>query len=104
MSFKYDKQPYVQVKGYENGHAFEGYEEIVNLIKNDLENIIKERKVVVIDFYPGVRTQEIKNGIIDKLNCDLSIYSDEEIFEDIDTVENKIKDVVTDIEYLVKYH
>lgn len=96
MNFKYDKQPYIEVKGYENGHAWEGYDQILEIIKKDLEKIDKERKVVLIDFYPGVRTQEIKQGIVDKLNCELSVYTDEEVFEDIDTIEAKIKDVVTD--------
>ncbi|WP_251860064.1 class I mannose-6-phosphate isomerase [Clostridium sp. Marseille-Q2269] len=96
MSFKYDKQPYVEVKGYEKGHSFEGYDKIVQVIKSDLNKINKKRKVVVVDFYPGVRVEEIKSGIVDRLGESLNIYTDEAIFEDIDTVEKKIKDTVTD--------
>lgn len=96
MSFKYDKQPHVEVKGYETGHAWEGYDEIIGKIKDSIESIGKERKILAIDFYPGVRTKEIKEGIVDKLNGDIEIYTDEDVFEDINTVEKKIKDVVTE--------
>ena len=96
MAFKYDKQPYVEVKGYENSSAWNGYDEIAKEIKSRLNLITSERKIVAIDFYPGVRIEEIKKGIVDNLDGDLSIYTDDEIFQDIDTVEAKIKDVVTD--------
>lgn len=96
MSFKYDKQPYVEVKGYEEGHAYEGYEEIVKVIEKDLKKIDKEKKIVMIDFYPGVRKEEIESGIVHKLDTSVEIFTDEDIFEDIDTVEEKIKYFVTD--------
>jgi mannose-6-phosphate isomerase class I len=96
MSFKYDKQPYIEVKGYEKGHGWKGYDEIVKVIINNIEKIDKKRKIVLVDFHPGVRTKEVETGIVKRLNANLAIYTDEDIFEDIDTIEGKIKNVVTD--------
>lgn len=96
MISKYDKQPYVEVNGYDNYHVWNGYEEIVAELKVKLENISSDKKVIAIDFYPGVRVEEVKSGIIDKIDANLKIFTDDAIFEDIDTVESKIKDVVTD--------
>ncbi|MEG0366799.1 MAG: mannose-6-phosphate isomerase, partial [Coprobacillus sp.] len=96
MAFQYNKQPYVEVKGYGNNDAWSGYKDIVKELNNQLLKIEKDRKVLVIDFYPGVRKTEIEEGIINQLNAQLSIFTDDDIFEDIDTVEAKIKDVVTD--------
>ncbi|PRR83606.1 class I mannose-6-phosphate isomerase [Clostridium vincentii] len=96
MAFKYDKQPHVEVKGYNNDHDWNGYDDIVSQIKSKLDTISSEKKIVAIDFYPGIRTEEIKSGIVDRLNTELSVYTDEEIFEDISTVEDRIKDDVTE--------
>ncbi|MDU5109795.1 MAG: class I mannose-6-phosphate isomerase [Clostridium sp.] len=96
MKSKYNKQPYVEVKGYDNSHVWNGYEEIVTELKLKLENLSGNKKVIAIDFYPGVIVEEIKSGIIDKIDAKLKIFTDEAIFEDIDTVEEKIKEVVTD--------
>ncbi len=93
---KYDKQPYVDVKQYGNEDVWNGYENIVSEIKLKLKELTAERKVVAIDFYPGVRTEEVGVGIVNMLSADLTVFTDEEIFEDIDTIEEKIKEVVTD--------
>lgn len=66
MISKYDKQPYVEVNGYDNSHVWNGYEEIVAELKVKLENISSDKKVIAIDFYPGVRVEEVKSGIIIK--------------------------------------
>ena len=96
MGSKYDKQPYVEVKGYGNENVWNGYEDIVSEIKSRFKKLTTERKVIAIDFYPGVRKDEIETGIVNRLESDLVVYTDEDIFEDIDTVEEKIKEVVTD--------
>lgn len=96
MKFKYDKQPFTEVSGFDKNHSWEGYKNIVDVIKRDLDKVDKERKIVAIDFYPGVRVKEIEKGIIENLGSSLSIYSDEDVFESIDVVERKIKNIVTD--------
>ena len=83
---KYDKQPYVDVKQYGNEDVWNGYENIVSEIKLKLKELTTERKVVAIDFYPGVRTEEVEVGIVNMLSADLTVFTDEEIFEDIDTI------------------
>lgn len=99
---KYDKQPYVEVKQYGNEDAWNWYENIVSEIKLKLKELTVERKVIVIDFYPGVRIEEVETGIVNRLGADLTVFTDEEIFKDIDTVETKIKEVVTDDRVFVK--
>ncbi len=96
MSFKYNKQPYVEIKGFGKESIWEGYDSIAYEIKNKLNEIKGEKKIVAIDFYPGVRYEEVKKGLVDKIVNSLEIYTDDEIFLDVDKVEEKIKDVLTD--------
>lgn len=92
----YDKRPYVEVKGYGNDSVWEGYDSISSEIGRRLMTLKSARKIVAIDFYPGVRSMEVKNGLVNKIGHSLEIYTDEEIFLDIDAVEERIKEVVTD--------
>ncbi len=96
MSFKYNKQPYVEIKEFGKESIWEGYDSIAYELKNKLNEIRGERKIVAIDFYPGVRYEEVKKGLVDKIVNSLEIYTDDEIFLDVDKVEEKIKDVLTD--------
>ncbi len=96
MNFKYNKQPFTEVSGFDENHSWAGYGNIVDVIKTDLDNLKKARKIVVIDFYPGVIVEEIEKGIIENLDSNLSIFSDEDVFDSIVNVERKIKDIVTD--------
>ncbi|MFR7591248.1 MAG: class I mannose-6-phosphate isomerase [Longibaculum sp.] len=96
MNNNYDKQPYVEVKNYGNESVWNGYTDIVKELKFKLDNIDKKKKIIAIDFYPGVLVEEIKACLVKQLNANMTIFTDEEIFEDIDTVETKIKDVITD--------
>lgn len=96
MAFKYDKQPYVEVKGFGKEDLWEGYESIALEISKRLMSIKSERKIVAIDFYPGVRCEEVKNELVNRIEHSQEIYTDEEMFFDIPVVEEKIKEVVTD--------
>ena len=96
MKIKYDKQPFVQVKGFGQEHAREGYEDIIKKLKEKLLDINNKQKVLLIDMYPGVRVSEVKGNLIDDLNPSITYYTDDLIFEDNETVNNKIKDMITD--------
>lgn len=96
MAFKYDKQPYIEIKGYGKESLWEGYESIASEIMKKLMDIKNQRKIVAIDFYPGVRCEEVKNGLVNRIGHSLEIYTDEEMFFDIPVVEEKIKEVVTE--------
>ena len=96
MSFKYDKQPFVQVKNYENGHNWEQYAPIVKELNRKIASVENKRKILLIDMYPGVSVEEIKENLIDLLNPVVSYYTDNLIFEDSKTVTEKIKDMMTE--------
>lgn len=74
LNFKsqYDKYPEIIIKGFEH-EAFQGYESIVK----ELSEKLKGKKVLTIDCYPGIRYEEIKFNLIDKLDPSLVIFSDE---------------------------
>ncbi|MGL5348144.1 MAG: class I mannose-6-phosphate isomerase [Peptostreptococcaceae bacterium] len=92
----YDKQPFVEVKGFENNHSWEGYEAIRTEIKEKIDTLNKNNIIVAIDFYPGVRIDEIKQNLINKLNPSTTVFTDEDIFYDNEYVTNKINSVMTD--------
>lgn len=69
----YDKYPEIRVTGYDNS-AYFGYDEIVNRLKADVNG--RDKAVIVVDFYPGVREGEVLEGL-SGLEPDLIINSDE---------------------------
>lgn len=93
---KYNKQPFIEVKNYENGHSWQGYELITNKLLDDISKIEKDSKVIAIDLYPGVRIDEVKINIIDKLNATNIVFTDEEAFYDNEYVTTKINDFMTE--------
>jgi mannose-6-phosphate isomerase class I len=95
MNFKYDKQPYVEVKNYERGHSWNNYTYIVEELKSKLCSLKSTKKILLIDMYPGVRINEIKNNIIDELNPSATYFTDELIFESNEVVTKKISYMMT---------
>ncbi|MGL4800065.1 MAG: class I mannose-6-phosphate isomerase [Cellulosilyticaceae bacterium] len=69
---KYNKYPEVKVNGYDH-HAVSGYESI----KERLETALGvDKKVVVVDCYPGVDCQEVEQGLAG-LGFEKVIYTDQ---------------------------
>lgn len=89
----YDTKPKVKIKDFDL--AVSGYEEIVREIKHTLHGIKKERKVVVIECYPGVRYDELEKFLIQKLNFHFNLNADS-YFMDTETINEKISSVLTD--------
>ena len=87
----YDKYPEIKVSGFDN-EVFEGYDNIVGKIKNEI--FLKEKAVVVIDFYPGVYENEILKGF-SSLNPVLTIKADDCAY-DGDRLTEMMKDNLTD--------
>lgn len=96
MKFKYDKQPFVEVKKFGKDNAWEDYEDIVKQLKGKLSLLGGRQKVLLIDMYPGVRVSEVKLNLIDALNPTAIYYTDDLIFEDNGTINNRIKDMITE--------
>ncbi|WP_027628354.1 class I mannose-6-phosphate isomerase [Ruminiclostridium cellobioparum] len=96
MKSNYNKQPYIEVKGYENNHSWQGYGNIVGEVLRAAGGLKGERTIIAVDFYPAVRTEELKENIIDKLQGDLIIFTDEDIFETNEYITDKIAEYMTD--------
>lgn len=94
MHSNYDKQPYVVAEGFGNEHCFAGYDDILKELSGKFRN--KKKVILAIDCYPGVRIEELKEGLIEKIPASLVIYSDEEAFYDDACINEKIKDCMTD--------
>lgn len=94
MHSNYDKQPYVVADGFGNDHCFEGYKKIVAKLSERLKG--RKKAVLVIDCYPGVRIEEIREKLIAQIPAALTVYSDEEAFYDNAYVNEKIRDHMTD--------
>ncbi|WP_242851462.1 hypothetical protein [Clostridium sp. DMHC 10] len=87
----YDKEPEVVVKGYENS-AFSGYHNIISEIKSKVN---KEKFIITIDCYPGVKDEEVLNAFINGLNPDCVIAS-KDIFYDGNMLNNLLNRNLTE--------
>ncbi len=96
MNTKFNKQPFIEVKGYENNHSWAGYGPIIDELKLNLSAINKEKKILAIDFYPGVRVDEIRRHIIKEFPNAGLIHTDEAIFYSCEYVTDRIKDHMTE--------
>ncbi len=96
MKSNYNKQPYIEVKGFEKNHSWQGYDNVVHEVLRAASVLKGERTIIVVDFYPGVRTEEIRKNFINKLQGDLVIYTDDDIFETNEYITDKIKEYMTD--------
>lgn len=56
----YDKYPKIKIKEIDelSSEAYEGYAEIVSEIKATVENLHKEKVIIVLDYYHGVRVNK----------------------------------------------
>ena len=67
----YEKEPYLEIT-QKDAQAFWGFEEIADCLKMKIEQLQKERVIVVIDYYHGVRqifceTAKIEEEILGQL-------------------------------------
>lgn len=87
----YDKEPEVVVKGHERS-AWRGYENIANEIKGKIN---KDKFIITIDCYPGVKDEEVLNAFINELSPDHIIES-KDIFYDGNTLNNLLNRNLTE--------
>lgn len=73
----YDKEPEIVVSGYED-FAWEGYNDILKEIKS---RINKDKFIITVDTYPGVKDAEVLDNITKRLNPNYIIKS-EDVFYD----------------------
>jgi mannose-6-phosphate isomerase class I len=87
----YDKEPEVVVKGYENS-AWMGYKSIIEEIKTKIN---KDKFIITVDCYPGVRDEEVLTALINGLKPECVIKS-EEVFYDGDKLTSLMKRNLTE--------
>lgn len=75
-SSRYNKYPEINVRGFDN-EAWSGYAEIAKEIRRRINGLNKDKTVLCIECYPGVRYSELKEGLISVLNADCVIHSDD---------------------------
>lgn len=75
----YNKYPKIKIKEIDksSSEAYEGYADIVSKIKATVENLHKEKVVIVLDYYHGVRVEELQINLIEKLNPVKTFYAEE---------------------------
>ncbi|MGX8700819.1 class I mannose-6-phosphate isomerase [Caproiciproducens sp.] len=72
----YDKLPFTEIQGHDR-EAFHGYADIVAEIRARISELKKNKTVVVIDYYHGVRQKEIESGLIRPLLADQTFFSED---------------------------
>lgn len=72
----YEKFPYTRIHGYDD-EAFNGYSNIVMELKKQIKAENKDKVVMVIDYYHGVRKAEIEENLIQQLNPDEIIFCED---------------------------
>ncbi len=92
LNFKshYNKEPEIKINGFDD-HAFQGYKSISRFLAEKS----KTKKLIIFECYPGVRYDEIKSNLIDPLNPELVIFSDDLALSG-EEITNKIKRNLTD--------
>lgn len=75
----YDKYPKIKVKEIDelSSEAYEGYTDIISKIKATVKNLHKEKVVLVLDYYHGVRLKELQINLIEKLNPVKTFYAED---------------------------
>ena len=86
----YEKEPYTEVKGYENA-AISGYSDVLKKLKQEM----KDHPIIVVDCYPGVNNEEVLPSLIEGLRPDKVILS-QDIFYDEETLNEMMKPHLTD--------
>ena len=87
---KYDRFPKTKIKGYDN-FAYEGWDRILKEINKEFDN----KKILVVDCYPGTNEKELKVNLIDKLSPN-TVISMEDIFFDKDKLNELMDKNLTD--------
>ncbi|MBC7958311.1 MAG: mannose-6-phosphate isomerase, partial [Vallitaleaceae bacterium] len=73
----YDKEPFVDIQGAFDQVAFEGYEAIAKQLSQHMQRLGSKKTVVTVECYPGVRVQEVKQGLGSYIDFDFVYYSED---------------------------
>lgn len=87
----YDKDPEVIVDGYDDC-AYKGYKDIINELKSKIN---KNKYIVTVDCYSGVKDEEVLTTLVNELKPSLVIKS-EDMFYDKDALSSLMKRNLTE--------
>lgn len=92
LAFKseYDKYPETVIEGFDNC-AWNGWDSVGAALKAEMQN----KRILVVDCYPGVNEQELSENLIQSLEPDVIIRS-EDIFYDGDELTERMKFFLTE--------
>ncbi|WP_280771663.1 class I mannose-6-phosphate isomerase [Salipaludibacillus daqingensis] len=88
----YDKNPVVNVKN-EKRNVFQGYHQISAMLKSVSDT--KEKCMICVECYPGVREEEIIEGLSEGLS-DVKVIKAEDVMESASEVTSKIQRHMTE--------
>ncbi|MFZ4451029.1 class I mannose-6-phosphate isomerase [Salibacterium aidingense] len=71
----YVKEPIVEITGHSD-QVWQGYSSIAKELNQAIRNYPLEKTIITIECYPGVREEEIMQGLSGYLNFDLIVNSD----------------------------
>ncbi|GGH88996.1 mannose-6-phosphate isomerase class I [Pullulanibacillus pueri] len=90
----YEKYPEILISNAENT-AWKGYPDIVDELLVSVKSLQKEKTVVMIDCYPGVRYEEIERNIIAPMKPTMTLFSDDLTYP-TETIDKLIEPNLTD--------
>lgn len=71
----YNLSPFTEISGFDTD-AFSGYSQILNEVQGQIRKKQNKKVVVVCEFYPGVNRAEVLEGLIGRLDPELTIDSE----------------------------
>lgn len=92
MPTMYDKEPTVTIHGWDHA-TWQGYGAIANELRHRMEQ--GKKTILTIECYPGVREQEIVDGLCPNLQASQVIFS-EEAAKDKDQIQRMLNRYLTD--------
>lgn len=97
MSPGYDKEPFIAIRGAED-EAWTGYEAIGREIFSAVRRTERRKVVIALECYPGVRQEEIVEGLIRTFETDMPtiVVRSEEAALPPEEVDRKIQRYMTD--------
>lgn len=72
----YDKSPMITIDGFKD-NAVQGYDKILQTLHKTIRKSNKKKIVIVIDYYHGVRKEELETNFINKIGAKKIIYSED---------------------------
>ncbi|HTG71183.1 MAG TPA: class I mannose-6-phosphate isomerase [Candidatus Udaeobacter sp.] len=94
MKSPYNKEPSITIRNWEH-EAWSGYKAIGDTIGASIANKRKKKAIVVVECYPGVRQEEILEGLAVSLKPNMIVRSEEAALDPVE-VDRKVERYMSD--------